>query len=126
MKTIMKILCLVTLFSITAISQFGIDGKPFSEKMFNTENSSWKMELRNQQKEFYEEEFYAKDSRIIINKTILGDGFLLIENIFQIWDGFAWVDSIKTSNTYNINNNIIEELMQTWDGSNWVGIDILT
>jgi hypothetical protein len=85
------------------------------------QNNTWQTALRNPQREFYEEEgFNAKDTRTTINKTLLGDGFLLIELFIQIWDGSAWVNYLKYSYTHDVNNNLTEELLQTWDGSAWV------
>jgi len=64
--------------------------------------------------------FNDKETRTIINKTILDNGFLLIEELYQNWDGYNWVNSEKTTYTYDVNNNKIELLWQTWDGSNWI------
>ena len=86
-----------------------------------SKNSNWQMGLRNQQKEFYEEEgFNANDTRITINKKQLGNGFLLIEEIYLNWNGSAWVNNFKQSYTYDGNNNLAEDLYQTWDGFAWV------
>ena len=85
-----------------------------------SDSSDWQTLVRDSQKAFYEEEaFNAKDTRTTINKTLLGNGFLLIEVILQIWDGSAWVNLGKTSYTYDLNNNQTEELAQIWDGSAW-------
>jgi len=64
--------------------------------------------------------FRDKESRTIINKTILDNGFLLIEELGQTWIGSNWVNSFKSTYTYDGNNNMIEELWQHWDTSNWV------
>ena len=61
-----------------------------------------------------------KESRTIISKTILDNGFLLIEQLYQDWDGSGWVDDGKYTYTYDANNNMIEKLMQDWLNSNWV------
>ena len=89
--------------------------------LLNSKNSQWEKVLRNQQERFYiEERFNIKDSRTAIKKTLLDNGFLLLEEIFQTWDGSAWVNSSKNSNTYDGNNNLTEVLSQIWDGSAWV------
>jgi hypothetical protein len=62
----------------------------------------------------------TKDRRTNINKTLLGNGFLLIEIIVQHWDGSAWVNRDKSSTTYDVNNNPIEEIGQTWNSTAWV------
>jgi hypothetical protein len=89
--------------------------------LLKSQNNYWQTTIRNQQREFYAEEgFNAKDARTTINKTLLGNGFLLIEEIGQQWNGSAWVIRGKYSYTYDSNNNQIEELIQNWDGSAWV------
>ncbi len=89
--------------------------------LLNPKNRRWEQVLRNQQEGFYiEDEFNIKESRTIIKKTLLGDGFLLIEYIIQEWDGTAWLNATKSSNTYDGNNNLTEVLFQSWDGSAWV------
>jgi len=40
--------------------------------------------------------FSNSESKTIINKKILDNGFLLIEEIFQYWDGSNWVNSSKS------------------------------
>ncbi len=57
--------------------------------------------------------FKDKESRTIINKTILDNGFLLVEHIEQYWDGSNWVNWWKYTYTYDGNNNMIEELFQS-------------
>jgi len=47
--------------------------------------------------------FSDSDSRIIINKKILDNGFLLIEELLQSWDGSNWVNSDKSTYTYDVN-----------------------
>ena len=91
-----------------------------------SKNSDWQMAFRNQQREFYEDGFNARDTRTTINKTLLGNGFLKIEEIYQFWDGSAWVNSDKKSYTYAVNNNMIEFLFQYWDVSNWVNSSKIT
>ena len=59
-------------------------------------------------------------SRIIINKTVLDNGYLLVENLWLDWVGSNWVNYRKIIYSYNENNNLIEYLWQNWDGSNWV------
>ncbi len=89
--------------------------------LLNSKNTLLEQVLRNQQGGFYiEEGFNIKDSRTAIKKTLLNNGFLLLEFIVQEWDGSAWVNSGKTSYTYDGNNNLIDILSQIWDGSAWV------
>ncbi len=64
--------------------------------------------------------FSDKKSRTLVNKTILDNGFLLTEELYQHWDGSNWVNFWKSIYTYDWNNNMIEILGQDWDGSNWV------
>ena len=89
--------------------------------LLKSQNNTWQTALRNPQKEFYEEKgFNVKDTRTTINKTRLGDGFLLIELFAQVWDGYAWANYLRYSYIYDVNNNMTEELLQTWDGTGWV------
>ncbi len=137
MKSLIHILILLALFAIIVFPQDKIHNNVFSEKFTNerlkeihnpnvdvlqrindieslllkSQNKTWQTALRNSKREFYgEEEFNEKDTRTTINKTLLGDGFLLIEEIEQHWDGFAWVNSQKISYTYDGNNNLNELL----------------
>ncbi len=100
---------------------FGLQGAYDRESLLlKSKNSNWQTALRNPQREFYEEEINVTDTRTTINKTMLGNGYLLIEVIFQGWNGSAWVNTDKNSYTYDGNNNLTELLLQTWDGSAWV------
>ena len=136
-KTFLQILIVFSLFLITAFPQDRIHRGGIPEKLtakrfwenykpnayslqglndiesllLKSESSNWQTALRNPQREFYEEEgFNAKDTRTTINKTIFGNGFLLIEEIYQTRDGSAWVNAEKYSYTYDGNNNRIEIL----------------
>ena len=40
------------------------------------------------------------------------NGFLLIEQLYQDWDGSDWVDDSKYTYTYDGNNNMIEWLIK--------------
>ena len=60
-----------------------------------------------------------KESRTIVNKTILNNGFLLIEELWQDWDGSNWVNDWMYTYTYDVNNNMIEQIYQGLGGSNW-------
>jgi hypothetical protein len=147
MKTFLKTLFFFLLFLITAFSQDiihrgVISDKPINERireihkpsvndlhglndkeslLLKSKSSHWQTVARNPKKEFYEaDEFNAKDSRITINKTLLDNGFLVIEYIQQEWDGSAWVNNEKYSFTYDGNNNRTEQIFQNWDGSVWV------
>lgn len=149
MKTVFYITVLTLLFAIIAFSQernrFGVlPDKPTSERpreihkpnvddlprfevieslLMKSKSSNWQTSLRNQQRDFYEVEgFDAKDTRTTINKTLLGDGFLLIEQIQQTWDGSALVNTDKSSFTYNQNNNLTEEVYQSWDYFDWKNV----
>jgi hypothetical protein len=66
--------------------------------------------------------FNSKETRTLENKTILDNGFLLIESIEQDWDGSNWVNDWKELYTYDVNNNRIEYLDQEWAGSNWYNV----
>ena len=107
MKTFLRILFFFSLFLITAFSQDRIHRGVLPDKhtterlreihkpnvddlqglndieslLLKSKSSDWQTALRNQQREFYEEGFNAKDTRTTINKTLLDNGFLLIEKI---------------------------------------------
>lgn len=59
-------------------------------------------------------------SRTIVNKQLHDNGFLLIEEFWQDWDGSTWVNYQKYISTYDLENNMIEKLYQYWDNSTWV------
>jgi hypothetical protein len=50
----------------------------------------------------------------------------MIEQLWQDWDGYNWVNDFKHTFTYDVNNNWIEWLWQDWDGSNWENVRKLT
>jgi hypothetical protein len=114
-KKLLQFLILFVLFLITALPQDRVDQKTFYEKMLKPGNSKLETSLLSQQSEFYEEGINAKDSRTLIYKTELGNGFLLIEKNCQYWDGSDWWSYEKHFYTYNINNNRTEWLCQRWD-----------
>jgi hypothetical protein len=119
MKIFLQILVLLTAFSLVIFSQHRIDGKQFNEETLKSDNNKLQMELRNQQREFYQEEgFDAKDTMTTINNSLLSNGFLLIEQLIQRWDDSAWVNRSKSSYKYDVYNNMIELLKQYWKGSN--------
>ena len=147
MKTFLKTLFFLSLFLITAFPQNIIRKGVIPDKLttdrlreihksnaggaqvFNniealllkSKSSSWQTELRNHQREYYKRKgLDTKDRRTTINKTLLANGFLLIEAIYQTRDGSAWVNSSNVLYTYDANNNQTELLIQIWDGSAWV------
>ena len=148
MKSLIHILILSSLFASIALPQDKILKEVFSKKFTNeklqkvhnpnvddlqrindiesvllkSQNNKWQTALRNPNREFYEEKtFIEKDTRTTINKTLLGDGFLLIEEYEQYWDSSSssWVNHSKDSYTYDGNNNQTEWLAQYWSGSTW-------
>jgi hypothetical protein len=89
------------------------------------------------------------DSRTLTSHKILENGFLLTEDLEQIWennnwknvtrssyfydlnninylsttetwDTTAWVNELQTWFTYDANGNTTEELTKLWDSGNWV------
>ena len=48
--------------------------------------------------------------RTIINKTVLGNGFLLVENIRENLDGDKWIYNYMFAWIYDGNDNITEEI----------------
>jgi len=147
MKTFLKTLFFLSLFLITAFPQNitqkgvlpdklitdrlreihksnagGLQGlNDLETLMLKSKSGNLQTALRNHQREFYGTKgLDTKDKRTTINKTILGNGFLLIEETNQRWNGSAWVNSWKYSNTYDENNNQTEFLWQDWNGSAWV------
>jgi len=64
--------------------------------------------------------FQNNDSKRIVNKTILDNGFVLTEEIHYDWVDPNWVNKSKYTYTYDENNNRIMELISDWNGANWV------
>ena len=60
-----------------------------------------------------------KESRTIVNKTMREDGFLLIEEMSQIWTGTNWRNDRKNTYFYNMDENISEKLYQRFNGETW-------
>ena len=115
MKTVFYIILLTLIFSLNIFSQEKAQAIVLPENF-----SSEPLQNIYQSDLDFLGEFKIIDSRTNINKTILGNGFILIEVLFQSWDGSAWMISGKSSYIYDVNNNLIERLSQTWDGSAWV------
>ena len=114
MKNLLHILFFLSLFLITAfpqdINRRGVMPEELTAKRFlelpqsnagdlqrlhdreslllKSKSSNWQTASRNLQREFYEEEgFDTRDTRTTINKTLLANGFLLVEIIWQEWNG---------------------------------------
>jgi hypothetical protein len=88
-----------------------------------SQKNIWHTEIRNPKSEFYKEErLNARDTRTTINKTLLDNGFLLLEEYGQRWDSLSsvWVNSSKDSYVYDVNNNQTDWISQFWGGSDWV------
>ncbi len=64
--------------------------------------------------------FQNNDSKRIVNKTILDNGFLVVEHLYQNWNGSDWENTMKLTSSYDENNNGVEILGQQWINSNWV------
>jgi hypothetical protein len=79
-----------------------------------SKSGNWSYLLQNQQKEFYNEVYNSKDTRALIFKTRLDNEYLLIETIYQLWDGVNWVNDLWIQYTYDTNNLLIEELTQKY------------
>lgn len=115
MKNFLQILFFFSLFSIAVFSQNTITRgivpkKPAAEGLWEIHKPS-AVDLK---------EFSDKNTRITINKTLLGNGNLLLEWIEQIWSVSAWVNIGRKAYTYDGNKNLTETLLQGWDGSVWV------
>ena len=83
-------------------------------------SGNWNSLIQNQQKESYNEVYNTKDTRTLIFKTRLDNGYLLIETIYQLWDGVSWVNHLWIQYTYDTNNLLIEEFSQIyWNGNGW-------
>lgn len=64
--------------------------------LFKSKSNDWQTAAGNLQRKFYEEEeFDTKDTRTTTNKTLLNNGFILVEIIWQTWNGSAWVNVNK-------------------------------
>jgi len=63
-----------------------------------------------------------KESRTIMNKTVLDNGFLLTEELWQDWSGSEWINDWRFIFIYDGNDNKIEEIRQDWDNVNWVNL----
>ncbi len=61
--------------------------------------------------------FKEGETRTLVNKTILDNGFLLIESLLQYWQDSIWVYIQKYLYAYDVNNNMIEWLWQNWGGN---------
>ena len=112
------IVLLLLLFSSQIFSQASIrvDSEKYLQERINSIPNSNKQVLRTLKSDV----FNNKESSTKISKTILDNGYLLIEQLYQDWDGSSWVDDWKHTYLYDLNNNKIERLIQHWLNSNWV------
>ena len=142
MRIIFQLTILTLIFSLNAFTQeknyrevkseklrqvhkpnaYGLQGASSIEHLLlKSKCSDWQPALKNHLSEFYKEQgFNSKEARTTLTKTLLSNGFLLIEQIGYDWDGATWVNTDKYSSTYDGDNNIIEELWQPWNGTTWV------
>ncbi len=88
--------------------------------IFNGDIKDWKPASRNFPGKFIEEGLNEGEIKTTMNKTMLENGFLLGEDIYQNWDRSTWVNWIKVQFTYDGNNNLIETFQQGWNDSVWV------
>ena len=120
MKTLYKFLLFFLLLSVTTFPQNRISEtnnrnfKKLKTNLIQSERGNWKDTFR--EKQFYENNIH--ENRVI--DKLLENGFLLIEEIYQRWEGSTWVNSGKDTYTYDENNNLTESVEQDWDGSAWV------
>ena len=146
MKSLLTKSLLALLISLNTFSQVKNHDLVQSGDLSNTQ-----IEKIYESNMFGTEEFKITHSKAIINKILLGNGYLVIEDILQIWEISSWVNNSKRSHTYDGdnnesiilsqywfnsswhyyekssyaydgNNNQIEWLDQNWDGSKWVNI----
>jgi hypothetical protein len=113
MKNLLQILLFFLLISITAFPQ----DRTYDE--FMLENAAIKNLYENLKLNTgVLQGFNEEDSRIAVNKTQLGSGFQLSEEIHQNWDSPNWVSYKKRTYTYDVNNNNLIEELEIWlDGS---------
>jgi hypothetical protein len=64
--------------------------------------------------------FQYNSNRLLLNNSILDNGFLMSESIFQEWIGAGWQNTSKRNCIYNNENLLIEDLYQDWIDTNWV------
>ena len=43
----------------------------------------------------------------------------LIQNLYEQWNGTAWVNSLLELHSYDVNGNILHDLTQGWNGTDW-------
>jgi hypothetical protein len=71
-------------------------------------------------KKFQFENFGDSESRTIVKKIILENGFLLIEVIHQgYYIPTGWLNSSKIIFTYDVNNKLIEKILYDWESYYW-------
>ena len=135
-----EILILLILISSTVFPQDRVYnvllyGKVIPENLLHMQKSSGESSLlrfnitnmcrdiANQHAENYKEGSHSKDSRNIINRVVLGNGFYLVESLFQSWSGNDWSDISKSLYSYDGNGNLIEDLGMVQNGSDWVNME---
>jgi len=107
MKTATQLIVVVVLLlSSLTFSQVNIrvdSDKFFQERINSKPNSNERvfgtLEL---------DSFKDKESRTIVNKTILDNGFHIVFHLMLDWDGSNWVNDEKWTFTSDGNNNLIE------------------
>ena len=120
MKTLFQLLTYFLFLPAAIFPQNGIsetDKRNFKElksNLIKSEIRSWKDTYRA--KQFYENNI---GNKTVINKKLLENGFLLIYEIYQDWDGSIWVNDWKYSHTYDEKNNETGYLEQSWNVSTW-------
>jgi hypothetical protein len=120
MKTLTLVTFIVTLLlPIQIFSQTDNKYRLIPDRLLEKRiNSITKPDEQNKQR-LQSENFSNSESRTMIKKIKLDNGFLLIEEIQQQWDGSNWVNYWKSTYVHDVNNNMVERLGQHWNGSNW-------
>lgn len=114
----MKTSILVILFFLCSQLLSQIDDRDnVNHSDFIKERVSHGLNTLEQMKHSLEYVNLLNEEKTIINKTVLGNGFLLVENIRENWDGTKWIYNYMFAWIYDGNDNIIEYSFYRWGGS---------
>ena len=84
------------------------------------ENNKLLQKLKNLDNKFnISGESNDENTRTTVSETLLGEGFLQVEYIYQNWDGTAWVNGSRSTNVYDARNNRVQSTYQTWTAGAW-------
>ncbi len=129
MKTSMR--CILLFFCSQILSQIESQDKINNRDFLKERKPHSINPIKQREPSFEANRFQYNESKRIVNKPVLNDGFLLMEETIQFWDSTGWSNleilgycypqkGGRHIYLYDGNNNMLEDLWQRLKDSSWV------